>query len=566
MTYLYRALRSNPVGIWPCDTGLNDASGYGHNATVTGALTANRPLIAGGIQSYQFDGTDKMTLPIDKFMKDDVPFSLEVWYKPDVVAGNASLLARDNSGLFASGSQISFTLNRGTALTATFDRVEAGNIYHVVGVYDGADAYIYVNYVDVSSVSIPAGSAFSDTSANLRIEASGGAIFTVDSPAVYNYALSAASVKANFDMGTAYGSISNIDMYNGANVYRFDDSHANVRERFNLNFLEGGLSGSAAVINGRLVNQWDATADAYSEGYWNYSYLIEPDDVTIDGGRLSWDASDPSLQVSASLDGGTSFVTVSNGDDIFGQQSLNNGLEVIIRVYLRPGQSLQTVFSMTMCIYDSKDVFGNNEDLPASMLDPKTANLAEFDWAPNAFNNNAGVEFKGTLSGILVPADGEYGHYRAIEAVVYLPALPTSGTVLSFGTATITANASGQWVTSGLSALYINGSSVNTASPITVEAYKPMHIIAVFPDTAGGFYIGNDSSGTVGYPMRLGFLATYYNVISSSDASAIYGAWVGAAASQISDTSSIGVSEGNYPETGLAFRGYTYDWSITGAG
>lgn len=567
MTYLYRALRNNPIGIWPFDTGFSDESGYDKDGTATGTISVTRPIVAGGIQAYQFDGTDKLSLPIDRLLKDNIPFSLEIWFKPDVIAGEAALLARNNSGLFASGTDIFFRLDLATDQTVRFERVEAGNIYHVVGVYDGNDAYLYVNNTYLESASIPAGSVFADSAAGLRIEASGGYIFTVDAPAVYNYALRGSAVKANFEMGTNYGSISNIVQANGGNIYRFWDGAANLKERYDVDLTTGGFTGSAAVINGELVNQWNETAQQYTEGYWYYSHYFEPEDDELDGGRLSWDANNANLEVAVSLDKGASFTPASNGADILGAQTLNAGLEVIVRIHLPASVEKTTIYSVSLCFYTSKDVFGSNEDLPAAVLDPENATLSEFDHAPNAFNNTAGIEFTGTESGILVPPDGDYGHYRAFEMVAYLPALPTSGTVLQFdGGGTITANGSGQWVASGLTALYLNGQAANIASPITMEAHKPYHIIVVFPDTAGGFYIGNNSARTAGYPMRLSFLATYYNVISAADVASIYGAWVGAPAVVVTETDIADVSEHIYADTGLPFLGYTYVWSITGAG
>jgi len=59
--------------------------------------------------------------------------------------------------------------------------------------------------------------------------------------------------------------------------------------------------------------------------------------------------------------------------------------------------------------------------------------------------------------------------------------------------------------------------------------------------------------------MRLGYLALYTTDLTAAMADAIYDTWVGTAAIRVTDSSSANVSEGGY-------KGYAFDWSITGAG
>jgi hypothetical protein len=132
-----------------------------------------------------------------------------------------------------------------------------------------------------------------------------------------------------------------------------------------------------------------------------------------------------------------------------------------------------------------------------------------------------------------------------------------SKTVLSVGSASITTNGSGQWVFTGLSALYIDGVAV--ASPVTVSAGMWHHVLAVFSGTTSQVYVGNSAAGTAGYPMRVGYLALYANDITATMAAAIYDTWVGTAAIRVTEPAVANVSESGY-------KAYTFDWSITGAG
>lgn len=571
MTYLYRALEDAPVGIWPFDTGLSDESGFDKDAVVTvGALTPNRPIVSMGIQSYQWSGTDKLTMPIDNIMKDGKPFSLEVWYKPDVISGTATIFARNNSGIFASGSELRFTMDFPTPVTAKFDKVEAGNIYHIVAVYDGNDAYMYVNHSNVVTVPVVQGSVFNDTATVLRIEAAGGAAFTIDTPAVYNYALSERTVRAHYLRGIYWTGVSDISARNGGNVYRIWDGTTNLKHKVVIDSDEGwrsgGFTGSATSINDTLTQQYNTTEATYVAGEWLYSYLFPDEALTVAGARISWDSNVTNLDVDVSIDGGVNYYPVTNGGEAFGSQSLADEFEVIVRITLPEGATQTNVYSLTLAVYKTKDITGTNVVLPAVVSDAPNVSVAEFDYEPASFNNNAGVRLKSTNSRLSIVADAEFGAYRAVEMVVYMDTLPTSGTILAAGSATITANGSGQWVASGMTSLFINGVAANLASPISMNAISPYHIIAVFPSHAGTLYIGNNAAGTAGYLMRVGYLSTYYKVLTSQDAASIYGAWVGQAAIRLIEPNEVSISEHHFDGGTIPFRGYSLVWSISAAG
>ena len=95
-------------------------------------------------------------------------------------------------------------MRSGNYETLTGPKPVAGTTYHVVVTYDGANSRMYVNgaQVDVE----PSTGALLDNAAIFTVGAksSGGGNFagTIDEPAVYNTALSAATVLAHYRSGT----------------------------------------------------------------------------------------------------------------------------------------------------------------------------------------------------------------------------------------------------------------------------------------------------------------------------------------------------------------------------
>ena len=583
MTYIYRVLKDGPTALYPMDSSaFIDASGYGRTGSqVTAGFSATRPIVAGGVGGYQFGPTSgaRVNYPVPNVMQNGMggkPFSLEIWAKPDVIAGSSALLARDSSGIYISSlGQLTFSLVFGTTtVTCTSSGLlEAGNPYHIVAVYDTQNAYLYLNgkfagSADISSDNLLAD--FADTSTSLRVHVTSGAVVTVDGAAVYTYALSPQTVAAHYAWGTNYPKVAEISAANSANVYRIFDGNSNWKTRLQFDTADewnsGAFTGGAVVVNDSLTQQFDTTNNVYFAGTWTYSvFLPQEAGVTLSGSRITWDAGITNLNVKVSVNGGA-FTTVTNGGSPFNNLSLNAAdSEIRIQVTLPSGATAIVVPSITFAAYVTKDIFGTNEDIPALIGDEPNAVLAEYDYEPASFNNNAGVRFLGLNSGFTLPADPEFGSYQAIEFTMLFPAAYGNKGVLTAGAATITANASGLFVGTGLTALYINGVSVANGTATNLATNQIHHIIAVFPATAGPLYLANVAAMNNGIPnLNIGYVATYRKTLTSSDATAIFNAWVGSAAVRLQDANHNNIFEHIYPESGVAFRGYAYTWAISG--
>lgn len=572
MTYIYHVLKDGPIGLWSFDSiPLNDSSGYGNNATYTGSPTTTRPIVAGGVAAQHVNSGDTINYPVSNVMiqgRETRAFSLEAWIKPQ--SGTSAIIARDNSGLFLDGLILRFSMEFDSVISVTYNHLDAGNVYHVVGVYDGKSIILYVNgqavaSTDIDDLEISAGIA--DTTTNLKTTMS--ASMVMDTPAVYNYGLDYVRINRHYLVGVNYPQIVNLSLNNGGKYYLFSDSYASVYDTVSFGETDdwnaGAFTGNVAAVDNKLVNLFDETSEEWLTGTWTYQYSVASDEgtgITLNGSRITWDSLD-TITVEVSTDD-TTWTPVANGDSIVGTQSLSGGYAIAVRITIPTTTDEQSVVdNLKIVFYTSKTVKGSDETLLATFNAPLTVTLADTPYAPASFNDNAGVLLPAS-NGISIPADTDFDPYAAVEMTVKFDTSTASKTVLSVGSASITSDGSGNWTFTGLTALYVDGVAVT--SPFAIETGKWHHVLAVFPPTTSIVYVGNNSAGSAGYPMRVGYVALYADTIDAGTAEAIFDTWVGTAAVQIEEEDTVNITEHVFPATSSAFRAYSFDWSITGAG
>ena len=571
MTYTYRVLQDNPIGMWPMNANFTvDYSGYSNFIARKGGLVV-LPIVARGVASVQLTGTDSFSYPLSSFMikgRAVQPFSFEAWVKVDV-SGAATLFARNSSGIFINGNTLTFTLDMGSPVVASWDGLRPGNNYHIVAVYDTESVYLYINGEVVAIAPVVTENIladFKDTTSTISTKPT-GATFSIDSVAVYLYPLSAQMVESHYQVGTDYPSVENIGMANSASMFSPWDGDVTTRDRVWVE-SDGWLDGdmlNVTVEDGELVNLWDETNQQYLDGAWTYSLTYEPEELTLVGSKLVWD-SNQAVKMEFSRDG-ESWTEISNYSQPFTDQSLSNGFDFFVRLSLTGGAQQTAVKSLEYVTYIDKSILGSDVDSPAEPRDD-TLVLSSNYFNPAEFNETAGVYFDSLVGGLEIKNDSEFNTVSAVEFWIMLGGPNAGKTIFSASGASLSLNTNGGWVSSGLSGLYIDGVSQSLSGSSTVALNTPHHVIITFANPiTTSLFIANSILGNSGLvKARIGYVGLYINPIAASDAISIFKAWVGAAATQITDSTGITFSEGNYTETGSALRGYAYDWSISSSG
>jgi hypothetical protein len=215
--YADTVLADAPVSHWrlgePAGTVAADAIGPNRGTYVNAPLLGAASLLGGDSANLAtgFDGAmDHVRIADSASLKLGSPFSLEAWIRPTALPAQsafASVLTKEGSySLQLNGPRLEFTIMQSNArkrLQAPAGAVAAGQTYHVVATYDGANRRLYVNGVQVA-VGALTGAATSTANPLVIASWDGREEFfkgTVDEAAVYKTALSAARVAAHWNAG-----------------------------------------------------------------------------------------------------------------------------------------------------------------------------------------------------------------------------------------------------------------------------------------------------------------------------------------------------------------------------
>lgn len=542
--------------------------------TLGEAFVKAEPIVARGVSAaYVAAEYGDIYLGISKVFTSATanrPFSVEAWVKPKNLLGTGWLFKRNSGGIKIVGNTISFVMPMQQTLVASWSGIEAGEIYHVVGVYDTSAIYLYVNGVVVASQELTdADLAYgmpTETNASLSIMATGGCEMVVDTPAVYNYPLRRNSVLGHYSYGLDYSDVETISKFNNSNEYKFYDQAAPIKSFLvadsNRTWRRGQTSGFVEVERDTLKNFYDSISGNFGTGTWTGTLNLPPEAVTTASSRISWVPSrrDIPFVVEVSTDGGTSFTTVTNGSDPLGSLNLAAGIDIDVRVTIPVTTESVYLDSLNLTLYAAKTISGADSDLPITVTGPFI--ISEYDYAPAQFNDNRSLRLSAANSGASVAAGAVFSGYQAIELSMHWSADQISKTLFTNGVASVTTTAAGAFTVTG-GTLYVDGEPFVSGGTISSEVWH--HLVFVFAAAnTGTQYIANNAAGTSAFNGLLGYVATSRSAPSASDISKIYSRWVGKSPYTKTETQKIIVKEKIFAGSTLPVRGYAIDWSPAG--
>lgn len=146
-------------------TSATDSSGHNYTGTLVNGPVWTTGRVGSG--ALQFDNVnDRVTLPLDVPGAEGAAITVAAWVKPSTIADDGVIIAKDRSGFAQwklrmdgrSGNNgknnLSFSVSgSGKNVSATSDAEVMADLnwHHVVGVYDGAQVYVYMDGVSVDS-------------------------------------------------------------------------------------------------------------------------------------------------------------------------------------------------------------------------------------------------------------------------------------------------------------------------------------------------------------------------------------------------------------------------------
>ncbi len=215
--YSNTVLGDAPAGYWrlgeTSGTTAVDASGGDNGSYVNGPVLGQASLLPGdgANRSVRFDGVnDHVRVPSSASLSPGVRVSLEAWIRPTTLPSTGAfrsvLTKAESYSLQFNGPRLEFTIMQNTVrrrLQAPSGAIVAGQTYHVVGTYDGTTQRLYLNGSQVASAALTGAITTNGNALTIGSWSGGSEFFngTIDEPAVYTTALSAAQVSAHRQAG-----------------------------------------------------------------------------------------------------------------------------------------------------------------------------------------------------------------------------------------------------------------------------------------------------------------------------------------------------------------------------
>ncbi|HEX6975668.1 MAG TPA: LamG-like jellyroll fold domain-containing protein, partial [Vicinamibacterales bacterium] len=209
-------------------TSAIDSSGNNNNGTLVNGPAWTTGRIGSGALSFD-NVNDRVVLPTDLAAAEGGAITVSAWVKPSTIADTAVIVAKDRSGftqwsLKMDGrggnnkqNNLSFTVNAGGhVVSATSDAEVMADLgwHHVVGVYDGAQVYIYMDGVNVDSTANPLTGTIANYSHQICVGTSGptcneSAFFggLIDEVRIYGRGLTASEVQSLMSGSASTGTL-----------------------------------------------------------------------------------------------------------------------------------------------------------------------------------------------------------------------------------------------------------------------------------------------------------------------------------------------------------------------
>lgn len=504
MNFYDYVLRDGPKASYKPNAGGTawvDISGNGFTNTL-GTQTKTAPLLAGNDYSLIVATSNAFSFSVGevwKIGKETNPFTIECVFLPLVNTGDMAIASHQTGtppdGLHIDANNIYFDVKFGAGrVSAAWEYPDVVEAYVLHAVYTPSKIQLWANAVLVAETSIPDG--FLDTGFS---QSPDGDLYTgtssvstdkgaIDGVSFYNYALTQDQITQHFKAARDVITMEQNVLSQGGAWRDGVDRNIYLQQVFNStsSFYSNSMT-NVSISDGELKPALDATTNLSLAGTWVGNVPISSNDISsVAGIKVEWNGNGV-FTVQASLDSGSTWNAVTNGELIAGSQGLNpSGKLVQIKVTFPGGLSNDPaeVRDITVTAYLDGNIYGSNNSRILQANTMTSTSLVRNE--PIESNSRPGIHAYGNSMILLADADATPTMIRTMEFWVNPKGVVAGGGGIMFDTRGYGGTAymwiqesSGQWQWAGASAVYINGQSV--ASGVLARKNEWSHVIFVFP-------------------------------------------------------------------------------------
>lgn len=300
-------------------------------STITDSPTATYAIVANGSLSYLISPQNKFGYTTNVFQRgqEQNAFSLESWFLPSYnTAGNMAILCHNGvwDGLWYDGDKIHFTVEFATlgSVDVYYETADHPDAMHIVGVYTAGKIQLYVDGQVRASADISAAQIADGFKARANYNLYSGFIDWVqsspsaiqDGVATYADALTDAEVYQHFVYGRAVSTAADVAGTFGGNLFTGVNRSKFSQRIWTTDWDQDSTFTDVQMNADVLAPATDYTTGNSLAGTWTGVFPVAGiTPSTLYGVRADWDA-DGSYTIQASLNDGSTWATITNGQNI----------------------------------------------------------------------------------------------------------------------------------------------------------------------------------------------------------------------------------------------------------
>lgn len=484
--------------------------------TKTGTFRSTPPLTSRTINAIRITPSNSLTLvdvPVAVRSHEEEGFTIAFYFKAGQEFSSEQAILADNgmlAGFTFIGSTIKFWLTDkdNNSYIIKYGLPYIGNSYHIIGSYLNGSMSLLVDRSVVATKLLPDTFQFkSQTHIDLQANTT-ESNFILDDIEIFNEVPEMSYFQEENTLNKSVQNISQILVQDDPSYFSVSRNKKPLQSGFsydsNKDYSYAEFSGLELDNSGNVVL---IDRSGASSGYFLDSYFFPP----LSGGhnQIDWYSDSSGVVVSYNLDGGTSYIPLTNHSPI---PNFTGGM-LYYKVELSTSNinEYEPIFrGMSVVSYESKDFYSDN-----------TLYKIETDYDYSVGNFDGQLINHSNQNGIHTKSGGFKVNNTTVRSVEFLfnPTALTQTSLVDCGSARYSWSTAGAVTKAGIQSIYVNGYNLTSSTTIS-SVFEPNvwhHVVITFSsDQADTLFFNQTKTGTMlGPDNRFGQIAVYEVDISS---------------------------------------------------